>query len=362
MAKKFVRGVTGVEDIESFDKTLTNVNDIVSDGQDTYVHTKKGKTESYYKLTDSLKSISSEDSDLLTVSSDETTNTATLHPKHDTKKEQLLESTRSTVTIQHGENATTETTKIDTNPQKVLEHEKLLTGYGINKTLNNDTSTLYLQPFKVASSFDVNTHFQGKVVGENLIHAPANGWFVYENDYMNVQGRDYIIQTATRFKLSGVSSNEKYTRTLDTNTWSPWSKLLTDESVLASKQNTLTNSTSIGVKSNNSLAQLFYYSKTYTNANGLLKTTVKNIASSSNVDTLLDEYSFIVKLNQSVSSITFDLNYADTVHFNKIFTLYGVNNTVRISGCVFSLSESTLTVSTSNNTQQNYVITFSHIV
>ena len=33
MAKKFVRGVTGVEDIESFDKSLTNVNDIVSDGR-----------------------------------------------------------------------------------------------------------------------------------------------------------------------------------------------------------------------------------------------------------------------------------------------------------------------------------------
>ena len=29
MAKKFVRGVTGIEDIESFEKTLTNVNDII---------------------------------------------------------------------------------------------------------------------------------------------------------------------------------------------------------------------------------------------------------------------------------------------------------------------------------------------
>lgn len=61
MAKKFVRGVTGVDDIESFDKTLTNVNDILSDGQDTYVHTKKGKTESYYKLTDSIKQVVSTD-------------------------------------------------------------------------------------------------------------------------------------------------------------------------------------------------------------------------------------------------------------------------------------------------------------
>lgn len=61
MAKKFVRGVTGIEDIESYDKTLTNVNDILSDGQDTYVHTKKGKTESYYKLTDGIKQVESSD-------------------------------------------------------------------------------------------------------------------------------------------------------------------------------------------------------------------------------------------------------------------------------------------------------------
>ena len=64
MAKKFVRGMTGIEDIESYDKTLTNVNDILSDGQDTYVHTKKGKNESYYKLTDSVKELKSTDDTL----------------------------------------------------------------------------------------------------------------------------------------------------------------------------------------------------------------------------------------------------------------------------------------------------------
>ena len=70
MAKKFVRGVTDVENIESYDKTLTNVNDILSDGQDTYVHTKKGKTESYYKLTDSVKEVESSDN-MLTISKDD---------------------------------------------------------------------------------------------------------------------------------------------------------------------------------------------------------------------------------------------------------------------------------------------------
>ena len=72
MAKKFVRGVTGVDDIESFDKTLTNVNDLISDGQNTYVHTKKGKVESYYNLTDSVKQVQSTD-DLLTINKQDDT-------------------------------------------------------------------------------------------------------------------------------------------------------------------------------------------------------------------------------------------------------------------------------------------------
>ena len=76
MAKKFVRGVTGVEDIESYDKTLTNVNDILSDGEDTYVHTKKGKTESYYKLTDGIKQVESTDNTLTITNEDGTVSIA----------------------------------------------------------------------------------------------------------------------------------------------------------------------------------------------------------------------------------------------------------------------------------------------
>lgn len=149
MAKKFVRGVTGIEDIESYDKTLTNVNDILSDGQDTYVHTKKGKTESYYKLTDSVKSVNSDNSDLITVTKDDSNDTVTIHPKHDSQKEQSLESTRGTVSIQKGNNGTTATTKVDTNPQKVLEHDNLTgnTDYvkiehtpGTNTTLINSNN------------------------------------------------------------------------------------------------------------------------------------------------------------------------------------------------------------------------------
>lgn len=173
MAKKFVRGVTGIEDIESYDKTLTNVNDILSDGQDTYVHTKKGKTESYYKLTDSLKSVISDNSDLITVTKDDTTNTATLHPKHDTQKEQSIESTRGTVTIQKGTNGTSETTKVDTNPQKVLEHENLTTGDGLLKSHISDDSftNLSIDFEKVQSKID-NTEYNIK---DDLIETGSHG-------------------------------------------------------------------------------------------------------------------------------------------------------------------------------------------
>ena len=127
MAKKIVRGITDVKTINNQDFDTNNVNDLLSDGQYNYIHRKKGKTEEYHNLTDNIKTISSDNTELLTVTNNnKTTNTATLHPKHDAQKEQVLESTRNTITIHHGENATTEKTTVDTNPQKVLEHENLI--------------------------------------------------------------------------------------------------------------------------------------------------------------------------------------------------------------------------------------------
>ena len=127
MAKKIVRGITDVKTINNQDFDTNNVNDLLSDGQYNYIHRKKGKTEEYHNLTDNIKTISSDNTDLLTVTNNnKTTNTATLHPKHDAQKEQVLESTRNTITIHHGENGTAEKTTVDTNPQKVLEHENLI--------------------------------------------------------------------------------------------------------------------------------------------------------------------------------------------------------------------------------------------
>ena len=127
MAKKFVRGITDVKTINNQDFDTNNVNDLLSDGQYNYIHRKKGKSEEYHNLTDNIKTLSSDNTELLSVTNNnKTTNTATLHPKHDKQKEQVLESTRDTITINHGTNGTAEKTTVDTNPEKVLEHDNLI--------------------------------------------------------------------------------------------------------------------------------------------------------------------------------------------------------------------------------------------
>lgn len=146
MAKKIVRGITDIKDINNQDFDTNNVNDLLSDGQYNYIHRKKGETEEYHNLTDNLKTLSSDNTELLTVTNyNKTTNTATLSPKHDSQKEQVLESTRDTISIHHGTNGTAEKTTVDTNPQKVLEHENLLTIDGISKTTTGNVTTIGLK-------------------------------------------------------------------------------------------------------------------------------------------------------------------------------------------------------------------------
>ena len=147
MAKKFVRGITDVKTITNQDLDTNNVNDLLSDGQYNYIHRKKGKTEEYHNLTDNIKTISSDNTELLSVTNNnKTTNTATLSPKHDAQKEQVLESTRNTISIHHGTNGTAEKTTVDTNPKKVLEHENLISD-SVYITLDHQTdeNTTHIQ-------------------------------------------------------------------------------------------------------------------------------------------------------------------------------------------------------------------------
>lgn len=146
MAKKIVRGITDVKTINNQDFDTNNVNDLLSDGQYNYIHRKKGKGEEYHNLTDNIKTISSDNTELLSVTNNnKTTNTATLHPKHDAQKEQVLESQNNTITINHGANGTNEKTKIDVNTNKVLTHNNLLSSsplLTVTHEDNTDTTTL----------------------------------------------------------------------------------------------------------------------------------------------------------------------------------------------------------------------------
>lgn len=359
MAKKFVRGVTGVDNIESFDKTLTNVNDLISDGQNTYVHTKKGKNESYYNLTNSLKSVVSDNSDLITVAKDNTTNTATIQPKHDAQKEQSLESTRNTITLQKGSNGTTTTTKVDTNPKKVLEHDNLLTDYGIRKTTSENITKLGIEYKIVSDGFDLNGLQNGRVRAGNLLNAPKSNTWYFVSAF--TEG-SFTIQDA----ITLVGNNNKTFRRLKSDVgWGPWREQVGDKSdiddLLAQKQNKVQNTPSIGLL-DTGLQQLYTLKQIYSVSGGLLKTHVKSISQNTSVSTTEEEFNFVVKINKGVPSVNFTLNTHNTTKFANIMKSYGENNTVNISGCVFTLNGSTLTVSTTNNTNQNYVVDFSDII
>ena len=360
MAKKFVRGITDIKTINNQDFDTNNVNDLLSDGEHNYIHRKKGKTEEYHNLTNNLKTLTSDNTDLLEVTNNnETTNSATLHPKHDTQKEQTLESVRNTITIEHGTNASSETTKVDTNPAKVLEHDNLHVGYGLGKYFNNNITTLNLEYSRVGSEFDLNDLVNGRVRSGSFINAPKpNTWF-FVSSFSEYQS---TIQEAIELTST---VNKTYKRLKNNNVWGEWREQVGDKSVmdtlLAQKQNTITNNTSIGV-AGTGLRQLYTLKQTYSVTGGVLKTHVKSVSQNTDITTAEEEFNFIVKINKGVSSVNFTLNTHDTTKFANIMSAYGENNTVRISGCVFTLSGSTLTVSTANNTEQNYVITFSDII
>lgn len=155
MAKKIVRGITDVKTITNQDFDTNNVNDLLSDGQYNYIHRKKGENEEYHNLTDNIKTVSSDNTELLSVTNNnKTTNSATLSPKHDAQKEQVLESTRNTITINHGTNGTAEKTTVDTNPNKVLEHENLI----------SDSEYITLEH----QTAEITTHIQTAALKEEL--------------------------------------------------------------------------------------------------------------------------------------------------------------------------------------------------
>ena len=254
MAKKFVRGITDVKTINNQDFDTNNVNDLLSDGQYNYIHRKKGKTEEYHNLTDNIKTISSDNTELLSVTNyNKTTNTATLHPKHDAQKEQVLESTRDTITINHGTNGTAEKTTVDTNPQKVLEHNNLLTGYGLRKETNSNQTTITMDAGSVNDGFDLNNLNSGVIRASYFTNAPLNSVPFYVVALGTVSGS--VVQIAFKRINSDVELNQMFLRTkMVGNTWSSWKQYGTDNdtlnTMLAQKQNKLTAGTGITIQDN----------------------------------------------------------------------------------------------------------------
>ena len=250
MAKKIVRGITDVKTINNQDLDTNNVNDLLSDGQYNYIHRKKGKSEEYHNLTDNIKTISSDNTDLLAVTNNnKTTNSATLHPKHDAQKEQVLESTRNTLNIHHGTNGTDEKTTVDTNPAKVLEHDNLQTTYGVSKSTSGNVTTLGVEYTKVADGFDLNNFFNGCVKSDRFTNSPKdNAWFFVRAYYDG----NYAIQDAVALTLGG--NNRTFRRLRYDGVWGAWREQVTDKStldnLLAQKQNTLTAFGGISITGN----------------------------------------------------------------------------------------------------------------
>lgn len=235
MAKKIVRGITDVKTITNQDFDTNNVNDLLSDGQYNYIHRKKGKSKEYHNLTDNIKTISSDNTDLLTVTNNnKTNNTATLSPKHDTQKEQLIGSHRHTLNIQSGANGTTQKTLVETNPAKVLEHDNLLTDSGISKITTGNTTKLGVVYSRVdGGRFDLNNLVNGKVRASDFVNAPATGWF-FVSTYSE---GDYAIQRATSLDHD---NNKAWVRCKRSGTWGDWREQVGDKSIIDATINQLT--------------------------------------------------------------------------------------------------------------------------
>lgn len=258
MAKKIVRGITDVKTINNQDFDTNNVNDLLSDGQYNYIHRKKGKTEEYHNLTDNIKTISSDNTDLLAVTNNnKTNNTATLHPKHDAQKEQVLESTRNTISIHHGANGTDEKTTVDTNPEKVLEHENLHTSYGVSKSTAGNVTTLGLEYTKVEDGFDLNNLLNGNIRGEKFVNCPTGqeGRWLYVSSFKD---NLYTFQEAIALVDD---HNTTYRRVKIEGEWRAWREQVGDKSVindlLSQKQNKLSGMGGISITGNSILLTTF---------------------------------------------------------------------------------------------------------
>ena len=267
----------------------------------------------------------------------------------------MLESTRDTISIHHGANATAEKTTVDTNPQKVLEHSNLLTEYGISKKTIGNTTKLGLEYTQVNDGFDLNNLTNGNVRASNLTNAPSKNEEYYIQSFGDTTG-DNIIQTAfTRVNSLSESANV-YRRYKINNEWGVWRRLLRNkeelDNLLSTKQDTLVPGDGITIQGNTisatggATSTVQYFISTYYRAyehrvetsDGPLLTfsfECYNTAETVSEGALKKDLGAYVLQNKSISngaiSITYDgttmklINSAPSENINQhgTFTFYG---------------------------------------
>lgn len=225
MAKKFVRGVTGVDDIEKFDKSLTNVNDIISDGQNTYVHTKKGKNEIYYNITNAVNQVQSSD-DTLTITKENDTikiSNKSLATKQELAKSvNQVQSSDNTLTITKQNDTVTIANKtLATKQELATKQNTLIAGSGID--LNNNTISLIHTPQSTVDCNNIITTRYLKV-GDKSTNLPEGSDFYGILSVVRIG--DVVQQTYQTYKNNGL-----YIRTafqIGANTqWTAWQKIVT---------------------------------------------------------------------------------------------------------------------------------------
>ena len=209
MAKKIVRGITDIKTISNQDLDTNNVNDLLSDGEHSYIHRKKKDgSEEYHNLTNNIKTIEAEDNGLLTVRNyNNSTNSAKLTVHHDPQKEQKLYSTDGTIDIVHGDNGSGEFTNVDVNLAKIIEmvaptyHNYTDDLNGVMQTYKQPVDadnvifhvTVRLNKNKIGAMFDLVQEdaeafdYIIRVHGvSNEIHVD-NGIFLFHNDLQSVE-------------------------------------------------------------------------------------------------------------------------------------------------------------------------------
>ena len=67
-----------------------------------------------------------------------------------------------------GTNGTAEKTTVDTNPNKVLEHQNLKTGDGLTTSFNNDETTIMFKATKKPAETNLNTLPEGVIRGNGF--------------------------------------------------------------------------------------------------------------------------------------------------------------------------------------------------